>query len=79
MRTLFFLRRRQNFFQKTGKKRRFGLFLKKLTKKLRFFGARSSLKISYIGAAGAFRTFLRLVSQNGCRKVMPKGVPFGKF
>ena len=40
-----------------------GTFWKILTKKLRFFGARSPSKLIYFGAKGAFRKTLGSVSQ----------------
>ena len=68
-----------NFFKKQAKKIVFGLFWNILNKRLRFFGACFPLKVSNIAAKGVFKNFLRLVRQNGCRKVIPKGDPLEKF
>ena len=47
-----------------------------LTKKSRFFGARSS-KLVYIGAEGAFRKILGSVGQKWISEKVSKGGPFG--
>ena len=49
-----------------------------LTKKSRFFGARSPSKLVYIGAKGAFRKTLGSVGQKWIsEKVSKEGGPFG--
>ena len=48
-----------------------------LTKKSRFFGARSPSKLVYIGAKGAFRKILGSVGQNWISEKVSKGGPFG--
>ena len=48
-----------------------------LTKKQRFFGARSPSKLVYIGAKGAFRKILGSVGQKGISEKVSKGGPFG--
>ena len=48
-----------------------------LTKKSRFFGARSPSKLVYIGAKGAFRKILGSVGQKWISEKVSKGGPFG--
>ena len=48
-----------------------------LTKKSRFFGARSPSKLVYIGAIGAFRKILGAVGQRWISEKVSKGGPFG--
>ena len=48
-----------------------------MTKKLRFFGARSPSKLVYIGAKGAFRKILGSVRQKWISEKVSKGGPFG--
>ena len=48
-----------------------------LTKKLRFFGARSPSKLVYIGAKDAFRKILGSVGQKWISEKVSKGGPFG--
>ena len=66
--------------QKTGQKGSvFRHFSKNFDRKKAFFGARSPLKYSHIGAEDAFRTILRFLAYNGCHKVIPNGEHFGKI
>ena len=48
-----------------------------LTKKSRFFGARSPSKLVYIEAEGAFRKILGSVGQKWISEKVSKGGPFG--
>ena len=70
-----FLRRRQ-IFEKGQIKAFLGSFRKTLTKKLRFFGARSPSELVWIGAKGVFRKILRSVSQKWISENSTKGGPF---
>ena len=63
--------------KKQSKKPFLGTFLKIVTKKLRFFGARSPSKLVYIGAEGAFRKILGSVRQKWISEKVSKGGPFG--
>ena len=49
-----------------------------LTKKSRFFGARSPSKLVYIGAKGAFRKILGSVGQKWISEKVSKGDPLGR-
>ena len=66
------------FLKKHAKRSVFRHFWKSLTRKVRFFGARSPLKISYIGAKNAFRKILDLSPKNGYLKIIPSGEPLGR-
>ena len=48
-----------------------------LTKKLRFFGARSTSRLVYIGAQGALRKILGSVGRKWISEKLSKGGPFG--
>ena len=63
--------------KKQSKKAVFGHFLKNVDKKIAFFGARSTSKLVYIGAKGAFRKILGSVGQKGISEKVSKGGPFG--
>ena len=63
--------------KKQAKKAFLGSFWEILTKKLRLFGARSTLKLVYIGAEVAFRKILGSVSQKRISQNSTKRGPFG--
>ena len=65
-------------FEKTGQKRRFRHFLENINQKIAFFGARSPLKFSMVGAKGIFRKILSQSAKNGYLKIVQSRDPLGR-